>query len=63
MVDRKHIFVFPATGAAEKLLISENRLIGGFQGHVGGIGGNGVQSENLKIFGELHSRQKFYVLR
>ena len=40
------IFVFLATSAAEKLLISENRPKGGFQGHVGGIGGSGVQSEN-----------------
>ena len=40
------IFVFLATGAAEKLLISENRSLSGFQGHVGGIGGSGVQSEN-----------------
>ena len=40
------IFVFLATGAAEKLLISENRIKGGFQGDVGGIGGSGVQSEN-----------------
>ena len=56
-------FVFPATGASEKLLISENRIKVGFQGDVGGIGGSGVQSENLKIFGEGYSRQKFYVLR
>lgn len=40
------IFVFLATGAAEKLLVSENRLISGFQGRVGGIGGSRVQSEN-----------------
>ena len=51
-------FVIPATGASEKLLISENRIKGGFQGDVGGIGGSGVQSENLKIFGERHSRQE-----
>ena len=51
-------FVFLATCAAEKLLISENRFIGGFQGHVGGIGGSGVQSENQNIFGERHSRQE-----
>jgi hypothetical protein len=54
-------FVFPATGASEKLLTSENRIKGGFQGDVGGIGGSGVQSENPNIFGERHSRQeKFY---
>ena len=40
------IFVFLATGAAEKLLVSENRLISGFQGCVGGIGGSRAQSEN-----------------
>ncbi len=39
-------FVFPATGASEKPLVSENRLQGGFQGCVGGIGGSRVQSEN-----------------
>ena len=39
------IFVFLATCAAEKLLISENRFVSGFQGDVGGIGGSGVQSE------------------
>ena len=41
----RHYSVFLATGAAEKLLISENRYLSGFQGHVGGIGGSGVQSE------------------
>ena len=41
-----YFFVFLATGASEKLLISENRYLSGFQGHVGGIGGSGVQSEN-----------------
>ena len=51
------IFVFPATCAAEKLLISENRYKGGFQGHVRGIGGSGVQFENFLILGERHSRQ------
>ena len=40
------IFVFLLTCAAEKLLVSENRLTSGFQGHVGGIGGSRVQSEN-----------------
>ena len=39
-----YFFVFLATGAAEKHLISENRLNSGFQGYVGGIGGSGVQS-------------------
>ncbi|MGN1319576.1 MAG: hypothetical protein ACI4U6_00515, partial [Acutalibacteraceae bacterium] len=39
-------FVFLLTCAAEKLLVSENRLISGFQGRVGGIGGSRVQSEN-----------------
>ena len=53
-----YFFVFLATGASEKLLISENRYLSGFQGHVGGIGGSGVQTENLKIFGERHSRQE-----
>ena len=52
------IFVFLATGAAEKLLISENRLFSGFQGHVGGIGGSGVQYENFLILAERHSRQE-----
>ena len=42
-------FVFLATGAAEKLLIGENRLFSGFQGYVGGIGGSGVQSEILRF--------------
>ena len=51
-------FVFLATCAAEKLLISENRFNSGFQEYVGGIDGSGVQSENLKIFGERHSRQE-----
>ena len=41
------IFVFPATSASEKLLNSENRFFGGFQGHRGGIGGDRVQAENL----------------
>ena len=40
------IFVFLATCAAEKLLISENRFNSGFGGHVGGIGGSGVKEEN-----------------
>ena len=53
-----YFFVFLATGASEKLLISENRYLSGFQGHVGGIGGSGVQSENHFIFGDRHSRQK-----
>ena len=44
------IFVFLLTCAAEKLLISENRLISGFQGRVGGIGGSRAQSENLLDF-------------
>jgi hypothetical protein len=43
------IFVFLLTRAAEKLLISENRSISGFQDDVGGIGGSGVQSENRKF--------------
>ena len=44
------ISVFLLTCAAEKLLVSENRLASGFQGHVGGIGGSRVQSENLLDF-------------
>ena len=52
------IFVFLATGAAEKLLISENRLQSGFKGNVGGIGGSGVQYENFLILAERHSRQE-----
>ena len=44
------IFVFLLTCAAEKLLVSENRLISGFQGRVGGIGGSRAQSENLLDF-------------
>ena len=40
------IFVFLLTCAAEKLLVSENRFISGFQGRVGGIGGSRAQSEN-----------------
>ena len=55
--DKTH-FVFLATCAAEKLLISENRLFSGFQGHVGGIGGSGVQYENFLILVERHSRQE-----
>ena len=43
---RRH-FVFSLTCAAEKLLVSENRLINGFQEHRGGIGGDRVQSGNL----------------
>ena len=41
------IFLFPATSASEKLLSSENRFFGGFQGHRGGIGEDRVQAENL----------------
>ena len=40
------ISVFLMTCAAEKLLVSENRLTSGFQERVGGIGGSRVQSEN-----------------
>ena len=52
------IFVFLLTCAAEKLLVSENRFISGFQGRVGGIGGSRAQSENPKNFGERHFRQE-----
>lgn len=38
-------FCFLLTGAAEKLLVSENRLSSGFQGCEGGIGGSRAQSE------------------
>ena len=41
-------FVFSATCAAKKHLISEKPLNSAvFQGHWGGIGGDRVQSENL----------------
>ena len=43
-------FVFSATGAAKKLLISENRSTSDFQGRVVGIGGSRVQSENPTDF-------------
>ena len=40
-------FVFPATCAAEKHLVSEKTAYSAvFQGHWGGIGGDRVQSEN-----------------
>ncbi len=44
------ISVFLLTCAAEKLLVSENRLTSGFQERVGGIGGSRVQSENPMDF-------------
>ena len=40
------ISVFLLTCAAEKLLVSENRLTSDFQERVGGIGGSRAQSEN-----------------
>ena len=42
-----YFFVFLATGAAEKLLISENRYLSGFQGHVGGIPAKSVAINHL----------------
>ena len=37
--DKPH-FCFYGDMCGRNLLISENRFIGGFQGHVGGIGGS-----------------------
>ena len=51
-------FVFLPTGAAEKLLVSENRLASGFQGRVGGLAGVECSPKILWIFGERHARQE-----